>query len=243
MTTSLEFQTTDGLKIQANLYSKNAHTTLILVAPGFSQFKDSRPLQRLGADLQALADVLIMDFRGTGQSEGRYTFGAREYLDLQPALTWARGHYQKVIVLGFSLGAYTTLRAAELYPQCIDHLLLIACPTQFEDVVKSGLFLSHFLWRKKPVFKIAPEVQPFFRWGWPFYSKPNAKSFVNQIHLPADFLKTEDDTLVQPSQTQQVFEAYAGPKTLTVMPGRYHAEGLYLFDPEVFVGWVKQKLC
>jgi len=61
-------------------------------------------------------DILLIDFRYFGQSQGSYsTLGARERLDLKAAIDFLdNGGYEKIGVMGFSLGgAVGLLTAAE----------------------------------------------------------------------------------------------------------------------------------
>lgn len=238
------FQTEDQIPIAANLYLNSkqspASKRLIIVAPGFSQYKDSVSLRALGDTLCTLADILVVDFRGTGKSGGRYFFGAKEYQDLHPILSWGRAHYERITLLGFSLGAYTAVRCGYSYPNLLDQLCLVACPTQFEAIVKSGLFISHYikLLTNPPVLQIPAQNSIRFRWGWPFSEKPNASALAKHIQLPAAFLQSEHDSLVAPHLTQSVYESYAGTKTITTVPGSLHAEALFLKNPKEFMAWL-----
>ena len=72
--------------------------------------------------------TLRFNFRGVGQSEGRFDDGVGELDDLRAVAAWARAnHPDKILWLaGFSFGAYVSLRASDsLQP---DALVSIAPP-------------------------------------------------------------------------------------------------------------------
>src|SRR5689334_10377673 len=119
--------TRDGVRIAANLFKSKRKkvSRLILVCPGFAKEKDGYPISELCWYLTRYGDVLSVDFRGVGNSEGRYSFGAKEYLDLEPYLKWGRKNYRKNILLGLSLGSYHSLRAACTWPNLVDRMLLV----------------------------------------------------------------------------------------------------------------------
>ena len=76
----------------------------------------ARALREVGAT------TLRFNFRGVGQSEGRFDDGVGELDDLRAVAAWARAnHPDKILWLaGFSFGAYVTLAAAaDLLPDAV----------------------------------------------------------------------------------------------------------------------------
>jgi len=142
---------------------------LIIVAPGFAQHSGTRSMRTLAMALTATADVLIVDFRGNGKSEGVFTFGAKEYLDLEPVFQWSK-KYTDVTLLGFSLGAYHSLCGAHAFPGAVQRLLLVSCPTCVEEIVSSGgAFLNPLALLFRSVqYRYPPGEDLLFRWWWPF---------------------------------------------------------------------------
>ena len=66
--------------------------------------------------------TLRFNFRGVGQSEGRFDDGDGELEDLRAVVRWARARHpgQALWLAGFSFGAYVSLRAsAALQPQAL----------------------------------------------------------------------------------------------------------------------------
>ena len=200
---TMSFTTSDGERIDGDLYSAARPASAIaIVAPGFAQHRHTQVMKALCGDLSnnpaKTMDSFCLDFRGTGTSTGDYTFGANEQLDLEPILQWAAAHYEKVNLIGLSLGAYTAGRAAYLWPKNVSKLLLISCPTSVNEIVTSGGVFDSFF--SSIVDPDLPELQTgadwFFHWGDVFGDKPDLSDLGPQIFTPASFLIGQNDHLV-----------------------------------------------
>ena len=186
----ITFKTRDNLEIAANLYrGVKPSKALLILAPGFAQFKDSNILTEMSESFSSLDDLVCLDFRGTGKSQGRYDFGANEYQDLGPILQWGKKRYKKVVLIGLSLGGYHAIRAAREWPKFVDRLMLVSSPTSVEDVVKTGgplLQFTFFLTDWKSLRRrINLAFDLFFNWGNPFSRKPDASQVVKEVKSPA----------------------------------------------------------
>lgn len=246
--TEIKFMTDDEIQVAGNLYradhGRNLERNLLVVAPGFGQFKDSKDMKEICPQLAVKNDVLCFDFRGTGQSTGVFDFGAKAYKDLQPILLWARKSYQHVSVLGMSLGAYATVRAAHEWPDLVWKILLISCPTDFLEIVTSGgefdLLVHTLITRNNPESKTGSTLR--FRWGPLFPKEPNLAKLQPAVSTPAAFLVGARDPLVKSRLSQVVFESMTGPKTWDVMPDGDHADVMYIQHPDQFLSWIKAHL-
>jgi pimeloyl-ACP methyl ester carboxylesterase len=242
------WRTRDGIRVVANLFKGEAgqRGRLIVVAPGFAKYKDAYPMTQLCQEMMAYGDVLCLDFRGVGKSEGRYTFGGEEYLDLEPILGWGRGRYEKVVLLGLSLGSYHSLRAAHAWPELVDKLLLVSVPSKLEDVLKTfgplrqGWAIATDL--KALRKRLSNECNIFFRWGNPLSNKPDASHLAPGLRVPTDFLVGGRDRLVVKSLSRKVYEGTVCQKSWTEIPEGNHAEFLYVEQPEQFKGWLQKNL-
>lgn len=242
----LTFTTSDKVKIFAEFKAgpELSSQRLIIVAPGFAQHHATRSMQVLTSGLTSTADVLIIDFRGTGESYGVYWFGAREHLDIEPVLNWARPQYSDITLLGFSLGAYSSLRAGVEFPGRVDRLLLVSCPTQVEDIILSGAaFLNPLAVAfRQTKFHIKPEDDMFFRWGPILAAKPSGAELAKKIQIPCHFLIGGQDTLVYESLSKKVYNAVEVPKSWLKIVNGVHAEQIFLQDPDFFITWVRAKI-
>jgi pimeloyl-ACP methyl ester carboxylesterase len=242
---SLWFVSSDQVKIHANFFGgrSGGNAKLIIVAPGFAQHSGTRSMRALAAGLIRFADVLIVDFRGTGKSAARFTFGAEEHRDLEPVLRWAE-RYATAHLLGFSLGAYHALAAWRAYPGVLKSLLLVSCPTRLAEIFTSGGALLNplALLTRRVTFVYPAQNNLWFRYGWPFTRMPSAREFAAHLQIPAHFLAGGADTLVFESLTRQVFDAAPTHKTYTRFEQGLHAEWMYLQLPADFLDWVRRSL-
>lgn len=243
----VKLQTSDDLSIVGAYYSAKTQQPsqrLIIVSPGYAQHADTKSMQHVAQGLTEFGHVVVISYRGNGNSAGKYTFGAKEFLDLQAVYHWAQSKFNTITVLGFSLGAYTALRFCAQQSPNLDQLLLVSCPPSMEAVFFSGAaFLNPLiiLFRKSD-YAIQPDLDIWFRWGWPFQAKPNLLTIVGQVTVPTHFLIGANDTLVYPNLTRKVAAAMTCERSVTTMPNGLHAEHMFLQEPEKFLAWVKEKL-
>lgn len=80
--------TTDGVKVSLDQYGEGRRETAVIICPGFFQSKDTPTFRRMAEALATGQDVIAMDFRGHGRSDGFYTFSAYEGMDLAAVLRW-----------------------------------------------------------------------------------------------------------------------------------------------------------
>jgi pimeloyl-ACP methyl ester carboxylesterase len=237
---ALSFTASDGVKLSA-LWYRSGKPRLIVVQPGFSQYAASRSMRFFASLLTPTADVLMVDSRGTGASEGNYHFGAREHLDIVAAVgAVPLAGYRQWDLMGLSLGAYASVRACTEGGLKPAHLLLLSCPTSIEGISFSGALLLNPLampFQRKNL-AISPQNNVFFRWGPIFESKPSAAALAPRLASPVYFLNGKRDLLVFNSLSQAVYDAAPQPKTWTLWPDGLHAELMALQHPAQFQAWV-----
>jgi alpha/beta superfamily hydrolase len=88
--------------------------------------------------LQCIADTLTkygwmalrFNFRGIGKSEGHYTGGEGEMVDVIAAMAWLEGQREvvpeRMALVGYSFGAWVGLRVAECEPERIKTTVAVA---------------------------------------------------------------------------------------------------------------------
>lgn len=236
-----------GLKLAATWHAAEPQPGRILIVqvPGFAQWKDSRSMLLVTSLLTPTADVLSLDMRGNGASEGAYTFGAEEARDVQAAVAALPRSYSRIAFLGMSMGAYISLRAAAEGPLRPWRLLLVSCPTSFEGIASSWAMVAHpfdMLFHKKRHFVVPPQANPYFHWGPMFLEKPSGVDLAPRLSCPVAFLVGYKDSLVFASLSRAVFNAAPEPKTWELWRDGLHAEAMALQHPERFQAWVKRAL-
>ena len=113
----------DGVRLQAvhrpsTAGGSDAGRMAIIVAHGFGGAHDQERVDRIARLMTPYAGVIAVTQRGHGASAGMTTLGHREPMDIEAATAWARdAGYDRVVTVGFSMGAAVVLRHAALLPR------------------------------------------------------------------------------------------------------------------------------
>ena len=216
----------------------------LVIAPGFAHHSGTPSFIAIASRMAEEMDVMCLDFRGTGKSEGRFGFGWKEHLDLNAVCSEALKQYSEVSLTGFSLGAYTSIRTAHAMGDCLKSVLLVSPPPKVEAVVYSGgAFLQPIVYPWDPVYTCGEShTDVGFKWGWMFHSKPDARDLVKDIKVPLHFMAGEKDRLVFPSLTKKIYDNASQPETWTLVGGVTHAQRIYHVICEDFISWVNRCL-
>jgi len=106
--------TDDGVPIDAAHLPGDRGLGIVL-AHGFTLNWQRPSVWRIARRLSRYGGVVTFDFRGHGRSGGLSTLGDREIRDVDVAVAYARElGYQRIAVVGFSMGASIVLRYAGL---------------------------------------------------------------------------------------------------------------------------------
>src|SRR5579862_8424314 len=189
----------DGVKIHAWYFPHpQAKATILHLHGNAGNLSDRRDLVR---DLQALGvNVLAIDFRGYGQSEG--TPGeAGLYADARAAYDWLRTRTpaDRIVIHGESLGGGPACELASTVPS--GGLILQSTFTSAADM--------------------APRVVPFFPKFLVRTRFDNLRK-VPTITCRKLFLHSRADEMIPFDMGEKLFEAAAGPKEYTWFTGCGH---------------------
>jgi pimeloyl-ACP methyl ester carboxylesterase len=203
---------------------------VIVVAPGFFQSKETPTFRNMAADLTRSMDAIMMDFRGHGKSTGKYGFSAHETEDLKAVVDYARKHYKKVGVLGFSLGGTIALLEQARYRN-IDSIACVGSPADFDKVEFQWWRWESFVLGVKGMEKGAG-VRP----DNPFLKKQKPIDIVASLTpTPLFFLHGRRDPTVLPQHSEALYRTAHLPKTLKIYPQGSHAEEIYRQFPTEFI--------
>ncbi len=229
----MELINSSGIKISIRR-RKNDAASVVIVAPGFFQSKETRTFKRIENDLSSEFDVISMDFRGHGKSGGLYTFSAREADDLKAVADYARAGYARVGVLGFSYGGTIAILETALHKN-IDSLVCVGSPMASEEV--------EFKWWTFDAMKLGLsglEAGAGVRSGNPYLKKTRAIDAVSEIGpVPILFVHGEKDPTVSARHSRQMYAKAPGTKKLKIFEQGSHAEELYRQYPVEFMSAVK----
>lgn len=226
--------TKDKVNIEINYY-QNGYNEVVIVAPGWCMTKDSNAFCRISEMFAKHFDVLCMDFRGHGKSGGMFTFTAKELMDMDAVVRFARKNkYKKIYLAGFSLGAAMALiyGSKSIF---IDKIIAVSAPSDFSKI-------ENKIWKKEA-------------WGETFkkfeldrfasvrpYPVPLEKikpiDIVEKIKVPTLFIAGEKDPTVCPWHTRDLYEKAFCDKEYKEFKNGCHAEDLFLHFEDEF-----SKLC
>lgn len=216
-------ETKDKVKIHVDHYSYG-HEKVVIIAHGFFNSKQAVLMKDLGLSLRDDYDVIIMDFRGHGKSQGLFYWTSKEYLDLLAVLDYAHQHYAKIGVIGFSLGAATSLIATPK-THLIDSLISVSGPSDFDKI-------EYHFWQLDPendigynLFgegKIGKGVRPGPWWT----KKEKPIDAVKNIKIPVCFIHGKADWLIKPWHAEALYKATTSKKQLSLIDKGPHAEYL-----------------
>lgn len=230
----------DGVKIAFQEYPQpNAvPNSVIIISPGFVRHHRKPVFRQIAFSLNEDFNVICFDFRGHGKSGGFFTFGAKERADLEALLGFAETKYQKIGLLGFSMGAAMTLETTAFNKDRIKTAMVIAPPRAFWEIEKK-VFHRRFLssvWINTITGNVA-----FPRIGNPFQKREKWIDLVDRISpVPLFLVHGEEDWLILPRHSVELFEKAGEPKKLLLIPKGDHASAINIQFPDYMAKITKE---
>ena len=226
--------TKDKVNIAVNHYN-NGHEEVVIVAPGWCMTKDSKAFTKIAEFFAEHFDVISLDFRGHGESGGMFTFTAKEIMDIDAVVRYARkNNYKKIYLAGFSLGGAMVLIYASK-SILIDKVIAVSAPGDFDKI-------ENEMWKKEAwgeTFKkfelerfMSVRPSPVIR------KKIKPIDIVDKIKVPTLFVSGEKDPTVHCWHTKALYEKAKCKKKYKEYKNGIHAEDLFLHFEEDFT-----KLC
>ncbi len=227
-TVTARLRAVDGTPLVGSLLPGPAvDRAAVLLAHGFGANRRKPAYARLAEGLARTAPVLSLDLRGHGGSGGASTFGEREHADVAAGIRWLEGSgYDRVVLVGLSMGATAVLRAAVDAPT-VAGLVLISAPARFRDPAPPGpLRRLERLWHR-PVRRAALAAVLGVRLAPPSAWATSATPVDLAARLRCALLVVhgQDDDYFPPSDADELHAAAGGPSELWQEPtGFGHAE-------------------
>lgn len=142
---NITFKSTDGLKLSGVFIQGNNRGTIILLH-GYGRCKEQM-LPQASFLNKAGFNILMFDFRASGESEGKFiTFGNEEKSDLSGAVQYLRqrGNIEmdKIGLLGFSMGGAVALLTSSDLPEA-KAIVINSSFAHFKSVIKQN-FNNYF---------------------------------------------------------------------------------------------------
>jgi len=232
-------KTPDNINIKINRYDNN-NEEVVIICPGWFMTKESKSIKNLAKALFSSVDVITMDFRGHGRSSGVYTFTAKEEIELDIVVEFAKNTYKKVSLMGFSLGgALVLLHGAKDFD--INKIIAISAPTDFYKI-ENHMYSPH-AWIPTLFQKFEPGRWFSIRPGNPFLPKNKPIDIIKEVKAPTLFLAGENDPTVFPWHTELLYNEAVCEKSYKLFKKANHAEDLFNDYSEEFINiciqWLK----
>lgn len=206
---------------------------LVILFHGHGADKSSL-LSEAGALYGLGCSVLLVDFRGSGESWASYTtLGYAEAEDVADTVRFARQNlpYSHIILYGQSMGAAAILRALHAGGAEADAVIL---ESVFDTLLHT--IRNRFDAMGLPSF---PSAELLVFWGGRQTGfdgfKHNPLEYAQDVTCPALFLHGADDPRARIVEARNVYDAVPGRKRLVEFPGAGH-ESLLAREP---VEWRK----
>lgn len=230
--------TSDDNKIAFNHY-KSGFKEVLIIAHGWFMTKDSEAFSKMSEEFSKKFDVICFDFRGHGKSSGVYTFGAKETKDLSSVVEYAKEMYQKIYLIGFSLGSLISINYCAKHKN-IDKLIVVSAPVLFEKIENNVFSPNAFI----------PTLKKFELTRWlsirfvsPFLKKPKPIKLIKNVDIPIYLIAGEKDPVIKSWHNEKLFKVAKNPKKQIIIKQGRHAEDLFLEQKEIFVDECLKWLC
>jgi len=223
----------DGVPIAYTLWRRPSRELLVL-APGFWRVRTAQENLFLTHHfLRRGYDVAALDFRGHGDSGGRYAFGAAEHRDFLAVVEELAGPgklYERFAVVGLSMGGSIAAQALAARPELpCRALAMISSPADLAALRpkpwKAGALRQV---RLRHALRV-PRIQARGLSA----RKPRASEAVAELAMPKLIVTSEGDWLVDPSHGRALARAAREPvdHVHLELPGALHADGLVRVVP------------
>ncbi len=229
--------TSDRIRIAFDLYQRSRRDEVLIICPGFFQSKETPTFQRLANVLVGSCDVVCMDFRGHGRSDGLFSFSAYEQADLNAVLDWVCERYTRIGLLGFSLGAATAINVAS-HRNGIRSLVTVSAPSTFEEI-------EFKFWTPEAIKTGIRGLEPGagFRPGNLWAKKERPIDNIQRLApIPILLIHGTNDQTVLHRHSERLHQAAGKPKRLILIEGGGHAEELFRQKPEQFLPPIQEWL-
>jgi fermentation-respiration switch protein FrsA (DUF1100 family) len=210
------FQTKDGVKISAWHVPSNPSKGILLFFHG-NAGNISHRLDSLKIFNQLGLDVLIIDYRGYGESMGNPTEQGT-YLDAEGAWDYIKKHYpgKDVYIFGRSIGgAVASWLATKVSPK---------------GLIVESAFTS--------VPDLASQFYPFFPVRLLSRYNYNTLEYIKKVHVPVLVVHSPMDDIIPFSHGEKIFEAANEPKSFLRITGG-HNDGFLMSGKDYVQGLKK----
>lgn len=197
----------------------------IVLVHGFTATKDEAAVVHAAEALATAGfDVLSYDARGHGDSGGECTLGYHEHYDVAAAAEAMREEFDRVVLVGASMGSIAMLRyAAEA--SGYTGVVSVSGPAKWRIPRTGRSILAALVTQTKWGRKVASSrmnVRLAERWT----RMPEPADMVHRITAPMVIVHGLGDKFLRPEEAIDLYDAANDPRRLMLVEGMGHA-----FDP------------
>lgn len=229
---AVSFTTIDNLTLQGFMFLRPNAQGSILLCHGYKGSKEY-----LYAFLEIFPDfnLLMFDFRASGESEGKYiSLGYHEYKDVLAAAEFLKNHSSHEIpfyILGFSMGGGAALRAAARTPGLAQAYIIDSSYSDLRSMFLRGYALRVGL----PYYPFFPIIQGMFHYFANCnIDDVNSIAEVRKINEPILFIHSCDDNFITPDHSIRLY-ANAQNELSKIWIGPHARHGfLHTYHPQVY---------
>lgn len=224
---------------------KRGSASVVIVCPGFFNSKNNRWMAKAAELASSEYDVIIFDFRGHGNSAGKFSWSAREHLDLEAVLNYALSYgYRNIGILAFSLGAAAAVNLSSRRNE-VKSMVLISCPLSFWKI-DYHFWLPEMFSDLKDNFDCDWEGKGA-RVGSMLMPKPKPVKNIARIKdASVFFIHGERDWVIKPYHSQVLYKAAKVNKKIEIIKDGLHAERLIQQCPDkmkdLIIAWFSNTL-
>lgn len=220
----LKVMSFDNLCLKARWWDFNRNVTVLYVH-GYGNTGEQAALFAEFFVEKLKANILAVDLRGHGNSEGEYIgFGWQDRKDI---LKWIdelqnkKGDTHKIILFGLSMGAATVLSVSgEELPESVCMICADCGYGSLNEIIRQFMKQRFHL----PVNIIFPIVKWYFRKWYDFPMDEIQPSMqVKKAKVPILFIHGKEDSLIPEEMSEKMYESCSAPKELLVIPNAGHA--------------------
>ncbi len=238
--TPVSFTSQDNFKLQGLLFKRPNAIGNMLVCHGYKSCKE---FMYGFVHLFPQYNVLVFDFRASGQSDGTYiSLGYHEFKDVVAAASFLKKETSRelpFVILAQSMGGAAALRAASQYPNLADAFII---DSSFSDL--RSMFLRGYSLRVGlPYYPFFPVIQATFHYFADCnVDDVNSLKAVEKIAQPILFIHSCDDNFITPDQSIQLYAQAKNSKSRVWIGPRCRHGWLHSYHPELYHAQVAQFL-
>lgn len=237
--------TKDNVKIAYERY-RSGFDTIVIICPGFYNSKKNRWMRKTVDLILPEHDVIIFDFRGHGDSSGKFSWSTKEHMDVNTVVDYAVAQgYKHIGIVAFSLAAAASVNAAALRED-IDSMVLISCPSKFRAI-------DFYFWELGMFYDLIDNIVDVWEGKGARVTNiliaqpPKPIETITRIkHTPILFIHGGWDWVIKDRHSRKLYNVYQGYKKLVIIEKGFHAERLIQLHPDrmrdLIAGWFDETL-